>query len=259
MDNMKTNPLNDDNVIFKSRRKFKYKYNAKDKRGNVLHYFFKFDKRCFTGKNIDCFSWEIIQEDSISKIEGNECYHKIDYLELTVFESIGHTSLSNSQTIIKYEYFNNEKGRISYGEATGIIEDSLSVFIHPPRSFGFIVTEFNPFPKVKLPLEIGKTWQGSIAIPTEFVREIIPDYSKETSIGFHTEYEVENTFYFKNPYDNNSVKCYKIHASNDGEIGKTYADFYFNKDYGFMEMNYINYDSSELSLKLVNITDDTDN
>jgi hypothetical protein len=165
---------------------------------------------------------------------------------------VGYNSLSKEQTLIKYDYYNRKNGKIFFGEQTGIAEDSNRIFIHPPREYAFIITEFCPFPRVEYPLYIGKEWTGSIFIEESMMRRAKWLEDSNSTTSFESEYKVLDTLRLDTPFEDD-IFCYRIFAKNTGELGESSLEVYFNPRYGFIKMDYENIDSSRLSFEMVDV------
>ena len=47
-----------------------------------------------------------------------------------------------------------------------------------------------------------------------------------------------------------SIECWEIYAHSVFELGESQAIFYFNEDYGFVKMDYVNYKKQKLIFEL---------
>ncbi|MCX2743782.1 hypothetical protein OO013_07895 [Mangrovivirga sp. M17] len=105
---------------------------------------------------------------SIDRIKGSDTLgnYIVNHLNDTlVVDRVMLTVLPGSflgQTKVKWEYL-NPNDSVVQKNITGIIEDSTTVWIHPPRSgMPLIFTESAPFPKVKFPLVDNLSWPDGI-------------------------------------------------------------------------------------------------
>jgi hypothetical protein len=54
----------------------------------------------------------------------------------------------------------------------------------------------------------------------------------------------------------NLKDCWLIHAVGEhNKLGKSYLDFYYHSEYGFVEMNYSFYDGTKISFVLQDVKD----
>lgn len=53
-------------------------------------------------------------------------------------------------------------------EKTGLVENEKNVWVHPPRTNFFSMLEFNPFPFIMSPYEIGNKWTWSLNIGSQW-------------------------------------------------------------------------------------------
>lgn len=123
----------------------------------------------------------------------------------------------------------------------GVIENVEEVWMHPFRYNQFNFTEVAPFPEVKFPLEIGKSWTGNLNIQDGwgdwentqgyFEYKITAKETITTDFG-----EIEN--------------CWKIESKSEFEFGQSKLDYWFNEKLGFVKLNYINYGNQTLEIQL---------
>lgn len=241
-----SNPLNDDNIIFLPSHTYKYSYKY-IRSGQELKFKVFFNKKCIEDHTISCIDYAI---DSLSS------KYTIDYINLLVFKNTADNDLSNTQTIIKYDYFNNSGGSILYGEQTGVVEDSTQIFLHPPRSFNFSITEFAPFPYLKLPLEIGKRWNGELHIPSYWITKAKLDIempTNSTTIMISHEYSVMGKERIETPLG--PLDCFIIKAEGLSDFGTSTLMMYFNETHGFIKLDYLFFTGEELKLSLVEKSD----
>ncbi len=159
-------------------------------------------------------------------------------------------NLHDNQTGIQFKYYNKEKKTLSGFEATGLIENDKSTWLHPPRSQYFAITEFNSFPFIKTPYIIGKKWKSGIAAGyfDNYIRfglkwegvlelqedlEIIDKVELETALG--------------------KLPCYVVQGISKSKLTETKSLFYFNETFGFVKIVYELFDKSRLELNLKKI------
>ena len=244
LDNDVPNPLSRDNKVFLPGRTFVYNYTYL-KNNQPQTCVVTVDQ---SGKG-GLIPWKLSPQP-----QYNELNHPVEQIKLRVCKTKAHTSLANEQTIIKYEYW-NKKGRILIPLPTGVVEDSSKIFLHPPRGYAFLMTEFNPFPIIKFPLKLGKTWKNENHIPPSMVEELI----KINEVAVRTiQYKIDSKIILKTALGD--LVCYKVIASSKGEINEhpkeSKLQAFFNEEYGFVKLNYTNIDGSLLTFDLVGITDD---
>src|SRR5688500_13558378 len=59
------NPLNEDNIVFKSKRIFTYGYTYMDKKNQSLMTVAKFNELCKNNPKIDCIDWANIRKENV--------------------------------------------------------------------------------------------------------------------------------------------------------------------------------------------------
>jgi len=126
----------------------------------------------------------------------------------------------------------------------GIIENVEYIWMHPFRFNQYNFTEVAPFPEVKLPLKIGKSWTGTLHI-----QEGWGDWEDTHK---YSEYKV---------IDRESIKtnlgqlenCWKIESKAKIELGESTFDYWFHEEFGFVKMDYKNYGNQTLQIELVEV------
>ncbi|MEM6317009.1 MAG: hypothetical protein AAF960_05025 [Bacteroidota bacterium] len=128
----------------------------------------------------------------------------------------------------------------------GIIENVEEVWMHPFRSNQYNFTEVAPFPQVKFPLRIGKSWTSSLNI-----QEGWGDWANTRK---YSEYEVTNKENLRIPFGPIS-DCWKIKSKSRFELGESTFEYWFNEELGFVQMNYKNYGQQTLDIVLIEVTE----
>lgn len=163
------------------------------------------------------------------------------------------------EIVIQYEYSSKDKAKAEEykinktlnsswidKEQTGIVENVNEVWMHPFRSNQFAFTEVAPFPRVKFPLYIGKSWIEQLSIQNGW-----GDW--ENSSG-NMYYEIMDKRPLKTKYGN-IEDCWKVESFAKYPFGKSHHDFYFNEKLGFVRMQYKNYEGQYLNIELEEVFD----
>jgi len=127
-----------------------------------------------------------------------------------------------------------------------IIETDKKVWIHPPRNFFFKILELNPFPYITKPIQIGAKWSWSLDIGQQYSDKRWAEWEKE--ITNVSSYEIIKDTVLSTKLG--KLYCYVINSDAESEIGKTYLTAFFNKQHGFVKLNYKNIDGSLISLDI---------
>jgi len=129
---------------------------------------------------------------------------------------------------------------------TGLIENSKNIWLHPPRLKLFSILELNPFPNVKFPLEIGKSWSWNLKIGGQWGDKRWKEWSGNIENKY--QYKIVGKEIMKTGVG--SLECYVIEGQAESELGITKLISYFNKKYGFVKLDYTNIDNSKLEINL---------
>ncbi len=244
IDDDELNKNTDDNTIYKPYNKITYNYIYKHN-NQPFRFGVKFNNNCLKDNKINCIDYFDFPLDSMNLYRNNA----IDYLTMTVFNTKGHTSLANNQTIIKYDYINNINGPILQGERTGIVENSEKIFLHPPRSYSFSLLQLTAFPYLKLPLSNHLQWTAFNSIPYETLKH--SGINHQTDLNLNFEYNVVEEINHKSELG--TLKCWKINAISESEGYKVHSTYLFNNTYGFIQMEHNINNTHYYLLKLTNI------
>ncbi len=128
----------------------------------------------------------------------------------------------------------------------GVIENIEEIWMHPFRFNQYNFTEVAPFPEVKLPLKIGKSWTGNLRI-----MEGWGDW-ENTSGNF--KYEVVSREDIITKYGKIS-NCWRILSKSKYQFGDSVFEFWFNENLGFVKQQYKNYGEQTLSIELEEVNE----
>jgi len=129
-------------------------------------------------------------------------------------------------------------------EKTGIIENVERIWMHPFRSNQFSFTQVAPFPEIKFPLEVGKSWVGQLRIQKGW-----GDW-ENTSGSFKYEVVSLDTVRVGFGEINN---CWRIESKAKYPFGESYFNYWFHEKLGFVKMEYFNYGGQKLIIELLEI------
>lgn len=228
------NVLNRDNRIFKTGLVFVYKIFFKDSLD-------KPQTLCLTPSILG----KVVDKLYASEEATNRKYC-INKIRLSVFNGKGETNLGNTQTIIKYEYYEDEK-RVFFGEKTGVVEDSSRVFLHPPRNYYLFYNEFNPFPQVLFPIEEHDYWELEFGIPSHFL-QMVPGL-KDSSLTIR--YKLIAKELYESSIGIDSV--YRFEASGVNSEIATKSSYLFSKKNGFVKMQFLTLKGAKIVMELEDV------
>ncbi len=142
------------------------------------------------------------------------------------------------------------EGRYGDESMSGLIDNDDKVWIHPFRSNQYILTEICPFPYIKKPFKIGKTWMSSIVIGKGW------QMWENMSVSSHYEISKKDTIPL--PFSDKKEPVIIVQAESNSQIGKSRATFTFSKTYGFITMDYTVFNGEKLVFDLIEVTDEKD-
>ncbi len=131
-------------------------------------------------------------------------------------------------------------------EVTGVIEEEgQRLWIHPFRLNQYIFTEVAPFPEVLLPISIGQKWSSSLSV--------ISGWGIWDNSTIDCTYEVANQL--DKPYPMGSLKdVWRIKSESNFSLGTSTLELYYHEKYGFVEMDYVNYEGERLTFTMTDAT-----
>ncbi len=125
----------------------------------------------------------------------------------------------------------------------GVIENVEQVWMHPIRNNQYKFTEVAPFPKVSFPIKKGKKWDGSLNINDGW-----GEWNGET-IKYKYKVSGQTTYLLGDL----KIDCWIIKSVSTCSLGNSKLTMLFNKEYGFVKMEYRNYENETLVFELINI------
>lgn len=129
--------------------------------------------------------------------------------------------------VLKYQTYQKVKSNFKSESTTGFKENSEYIWLHPPRTDLFKrITQLAPYPQISLPPEIGKTYDGSIHMASNW-----GDWSGKSS-----SYTLEvDSVYFDSIRDEEVVAL-----SGCGYLEKDTCcvKYSFSSRYGFYKWDY---------------------
>ncbi len=141
-----------------------------------------------------------------------------------------------SQTVIKFEYLDRNKKRIIW-ERTGLVENDINIWLHPPRNADLDVLQLSAFPYIKL--------------------NAIKNWKWELDASYASYQHVHLTHYYKKHqesiYESNlgKLKCVLVEAITKSRIGTTNAEFLYHDELGFVKMKFFTIEDTTITLDLI--------
>ncbi len=126
-------------------------------------------------------------------------------------------------------------------EITGIVETGKELWIHPPRFPGYFeFTEYAPFPEIKFPVLLNRSWTGTLTLGT---------YATERS-GSKMEKEYKISSIDTISHDP-VIREIKITGTGVSGLGSYMNEFTFNEKDGFTLMHYTKMNGEQLIIQLI--------
>ena len=175
--------------------------------------------------------------------DSDDSLQKIDSLELEVLDDF---YPQRSQTAIKWTHYESSAGKVKIvKETTGVIDETESYFIHPPRKGDLHILSFADFPTISSFVFSDTTAEssseGSIMMRKSHNGKMI------------SEVKTNQVYKGKTAIDLPFKKNYRTHhlsAIAESELGSIYGDYYFSEEFGFVRMDYKLPDNTNISIRL---------
>jgi hypothetical protein len=130
---------------------------------------------------------------------------------------------------------------------TGLIDNESVVWLHPPRTGDYFILEFSPFPSIRYPFVIGTNWKWDLLVPDQWSSENLLNWKGDRI--FTSYYHISGKQVLLTALG--QMDCYKVEAEGRSEFGNTQLISYFNKQYGFVRLDYTNINQTSMRLELI--------
>jgi hypothetical protein len=232
---------NTNNIIYKVGKKFTYSYFYQNIKGEK--FLIKRGKPVLQPEGYSTYDWDFI---NIEKQDVETVTHLI--LKPSSGNPFGKDFPDYNQTAIGYEYL-MKNGESLTMEITGVIENEMNIWMHPPRSNFFEILELNPFPYIKAPHKIGTEWNWKLNIGDHWSDKRWLEWKGRIENNY--VYEIKEKINILTKLGN--LECYVIHSKAKSSIGETELISYFNPKFGFVKLEYKNIDGTKTILELENV------
>lgn len=210
------------------------------------------------GKNF-IFEYEIIINDSIRNLTknsrnnfslaltNNDSIHEQEVPLLIVKPKLFRRSNKN-QTQAVYTFTNDS---ITYQGSTGIVENNINTWLHPPR-FGFFKSlETCPFPYIKLSIGQDESWEDQMLIGDHYSNELWGVWNGNLLLKY--EYTITDSAAIVTNLG--QFDCKVIKATAKSEIGTSMLTSYYSSKYGFVKLEYTLFNGIKVNFVLKEIID----
>ncbi len=229
---------NSNNVIYKVGKKFTYSYYYQNTKGEK--FLIKKGKDILQPKGYTISDFEFI---NIEKVDSETLLQITQTIDSgNIFKDF---DLNYNQTGIGYNY-PLINGKSLSGEGTGVIENEINVWMHPPRNGFFKILELNPFPYIKAPLSIGTKWTWKLKIGDNWADKRWLEWKG----AIENIYQYETTDKQLVETKMGKIECFIVKSTAESRIGKTYLTSFFSPIFGFVKLDYTNIDGTKTVLEL---------
>jgi hypothetical protein len=140
--------------------------------------------------------------------------------------------------IVNRDSIVNVEDKIRSGtEGTRLTDNKKYIDIHPPRSGKYWLSEYFPFPHIKLPIKEGKKSKASFLcrIDTETIQTLCINDTVTTRKFLYLKYKMQNSSAFQYQYKDSLIEVYEKKGTAISHIGEYTASYIFNENLGFVK------------------------
>ena len=178
--------------------------------------------------------------------QGTGWGHPAASLQSEVIYSYTYTSKDSINNIAELDSVVTKEFWIK-NDTTGIIENKEQVWIHPIRNNQFYKTEIAPFPTVNFPISQTTTRKANNKIV------IFKNWGTYSPTITESKYYYEGEQQKEYPWCG-QINCHRYSAyAHNSKFGISFVEYFFNEEYGFVEMNYQTYDNEKIEFKLIHV------
>lgn len=164
-----------------------------------------------------------------------------------------------TQTVFNYLYITKDFCNLEindiannikeFEETTGLIDNYKNLWIHPPRMYSFKILQLNPYPFYYLENQ-KKSWSWNLKVGGNYLDQRWINWNEPIEIN--TKYsrvkdQIIDTRLGK-------LECRVVSGESrfeyDGKFVKTFLISYYNKDYGFVKLDYTNVNGTKIVMEL---------
>ncbi len=131
-------------------------------------------------------------------------------------------------------------------EQTGIVENEINLWLHPPRSREFKLLEVFPYPY----LQFDETsWKTTLLMSGHWIDTI----DNKQKIQLNLSYENRKEVLLTNPLG--ELQCLLTESSSESALGTFHLSSYYHPEYGFVQLNYSTNGRSFITLTLISVSE----
>jgi hypothetical protein len=207
---------NQDNKIYKSNKEFVFDYIIVKNNDSL--------KCQFTKQPYGIPQWQLVKPD-------NEHIFTVNTVGIAVLPYYQ----NNTQTGIKFNYYNKAQKIVDNSEVTGLVENDKNIWTHPPRHQFFAITEFNSFPFIKTPYKVGTKWKSGLTAGYFASYERF-DLKWEGILETKEDLEIIDKVDLPTVFG--TLPCFVVKGICKSRLTESTSFFYFNEEYGFVKIVY---------------------
>jgi hypothetical protein len=226
-----------DNISYQLNKEFIYDYYYID--SNNIKFKFIPSENYFFDNPLNLIHIDSLQSNYIDKIKISV---SDDSYFFTSYDS------SYNQTVVNYDYMVNKTP--SKEVFTGIIDNRMNLWIHPPRQYTFRILQLCPYPFYYLDENINhwewNLYTNGLYLDTRWIKS-----TEGITISF--DYKRMPQERIKTPFG--FLQCKVTYATgtfkNENIISHTYLKSYYHPNYGFIKLEYDLINKEKIIINLI--------
>lgn len=189
--------------------------------------------------------------DSISKGTQYSCYIVMRILDKEMY----------NQGVITYDYYDSLPENLTaldsissidkdgFIESTEISENGKLLWIHPPRTHGFGITQYFPFPEIQFPVKIGKIYR----------RSFLSFNDPLCNCTLLLRYKMRYLAFSQWKYQNRLIEIVEQSGFANSSKGLFSVIYRYNEQLGLVEAIYKYNQEIQIQISLINVIYDSNN
>ena len=152
---------------------------------------------------------------------------------------------NTNQTEICYSY----EPQPTFTSNTGLVENEVNCWLHPPRNGFFAALQTCPYPYVKHNRPAGYTWVDSMSIANHWADSSWGTWQGRLLLSY--DYRISGTETLRTEFG--EIPCTVVEATASSAAGRSTLVAHFTEEYGFVQLDYRLFNGTEVKLSLVRV------
>lgn len=170
---------------------------------------------------------------------------QVKEVRLSVMKPRPFQRTNKHQTEICYSY----EPEPTFTSNTGLVENEVNCWLHPPRNGFFAALQTCPYPYVKLDQPVGYTWADSMSIANHWADSAWGTWQGRLLLTY--DYRIIGTETIRSELG--EIPCMVIEATANSAVGRSTLVAHFSNAYGFVVLDYSLFNGTRVKLSLTKV------